>query len=198
MRAWARRSAQRAAARLARDRAGASAVEFAFITPILLLLFAAALEVPRAIATSHRLTQATSALADLASGTDYADISDVFAAVQVVAAPYSLAGSQIVLTAGGIYQDGDQFVARVCSSVQQGDQARAVGSSLGPPPKGSTAKGDRFVMAEMRLAYRPLFSFLPFVKEMTFADRTVWPVRIGQAYNGQAEVVLPGGKPCPP
>lgn len=184
--------------RLARAESGATAVEFALVTPVLMLLFMAAIEVPRAIATSNRLAQATTALADLVSRTDYSDLADVYAAAQVVAAPYSLAEAGIVLTAGGVYQAGNGFVARVCSSVQQRDQARAVGSDIGPPPAGTASKGDRFVMAETRLAYRPLFAFFPFLSGMTFTGRTAWPVRDGTPYNGQAEVVLPGGKPCPP
>ncbi|MCP1540364.1 UNVERIFIED_ORG: Flp pilus assembly protein TadG [Methylorubrum zatmanii] len=175
-----------------------SAIEFAFIAPILVILFIAAIEIPRAIATNNRLAQATIAMADLASKNDYADINDVFAAAQVVAAPYSLAGAGIVLTAGGVYQVGNDFVARVCSSVQSGDKARIVGSDIGPPPAGTASKGDRFVMAETRLSYRPLFSFFPVLNTLTFTGKAAWPVREGIATNGQAEVVLPGGKPCPP
>ena len=183
--------------RFGRAQGGASAVEFALIAPVLLLLFVATIEIPRAIATNNRLAQATITMADLASKSDYSDINDVFSAAQVVASPYSLAGIGIVLTAGGVYQAGNDFVARVCSSVQQGDQARAVGSDIGPPPAGTASKGDRFVMAETRLSYRPLFSFFPFLNGLTFTAKTVWPVREGIAKNGQVEVVLPGGSPCP-
>jgi Flp pilus assembly protein TadG len=187
----------RALARIGRAQGGASAVEFAFITPVLLLLFVATIEIPRAIATNNRLAQATITMADLASKSDYSDINDVYSAAQIVASPYSLAGIGIVLTAGGVYKVGNDFVARVCSSVQQGDTARAVGSDIGPPPAGTASKGDRFVMAETRLSYRPLFSFFPFLNDLTFTAKTVWPVREGIAKNGQVEVVLPGGSPCP-
>ncbi|CAO4146668.1 TadE/TadG family type IV pilus assembly protein [Methylorubrum aminovorans] len=183
--------------RIGRAQGGASAVEFAFIAPVLLLLFVATIEIPRAIATNNRLAQATIAMADLASKSDYGDINDVYSAAQVVASPYSLSGIGIVLTAGGVYQSGNDFVARVCSSVQQGGTARAVGSDIGPPPAGTASKGDRFVMAETRLPYRPLFSFFPFLNDLTFTAKTVWPVREGIAKNGQVEVVLPGGNPCP-
>ncbi len=188
---------RQAVVRVGRAQGGASAVEFAFIAPVLLLLFVATIEIPRAIATNNRLAQATITMADLASKSDYADINDVFSAAQVVASPYSLTGIGIVLTAGGVYQAGNDFVARVCSSVQQGDTARAVGSDIGPPPAGTASKGDRFVMAETRLPYRPLFSFFPFLNDLTFTAKTVWPVREGIAKNGQVEVVLPGGNPCP-
>lgn len=192
------RRLRRALARLRRCEEGVSAIEFAFVAPVLVLLLIAAIEIPRAIATNGRLTQATIAMADLASKNDYGDINDVFAAAQVVASPYSLSGLGTVLTAGGVYRVGDGVVARVCSSVQQAYTARAVGSDIGPPPAGTASKGDRFVMAETRLFYRPLFSFFPFLNNLAFTSKAVWPVREGVAANGQAEVVLPGGKPCPP
>lgn len=195
---WTGRRAAATLHAFGRAEGGVSAIEFAFIAPVLVILFIAAIEIPRAIATNNRLAQATIAMADLASKNDYADINDVFAAAQVVAAPYSLAGAGIVLTAGGVYQVGNDFVARVCSSVQSGDKARIVGSDIGPPPAGTASKGDRFVMAETRLSYRPLFSFFPVLNTLTFTGKAAWPVREGIATNGQAEVVLPGGKPCPP
>jgi Flp pilus assembly protein TadG len=195
---WTGRRAAATLDAFGRAEGGVSAIEFAFIAPVLVILFIAAIEIPRAIATNNRLAQATIAMADLASKNDYADINDVFAAAQVVAAPYSLAGTGIVLTAGGVYQVGNDFVARVCSSVQSGDKARIVGSDIGPPPAGTASKGDRFVMAETRLPYRPLFSFFPVLNTLTFTGKAAWPVREGIATNGQAEVVLPGGKPCPP
>lgn len=189
---------RRALVRFPRAGGGASAVEFAFLAPLLLLVFVAAIEIPRAFATNNRLSQATLAMADLISKDDFSDINDVFAAAEVVAAPYTLAGAGIVLTAGGVYQVGNTFVARTCSSLQQRDQARIVGSDIGPPPAGTASKGDRFVMAETRLSYQPLFGFFPFLKGLTFTGKAAWPVREGAARNGQAEVVLPGGKPCPP
>ncbi|WP_462122264.1 TadE/TadG family type IV pilus assembly protein [Methylorubrum thiocyanatum] len=192
------RPLRRALDRLPRCEGGVSAIEFAFVAPVLVLLLVAAIEIPRAIATNSRLTQATIAMADLASKNDYGDLSDVVAAAQVVAAPYSLSGLGVVLTAGGVYRVGNDVVARVCSSVQQAAEARAVGSDIGPPPAGTASKGDRFVMAETRLSYRPLFSFFPFLNNLIFTSRAAWPVREGTATNGQVEVVLPGGKPCPP
>nr|WP_280142612.1 pilus assembly protein [Methylorubrum salsuginis] len=183
-------------ARFAVAEGGATAVEFAFVAPMLMLLLVAAIEMPRAVATQNRLSQATTAMADLISRQDQTRIDDVYAAAPLVAAPYSVAGLGIRLTAGGVYQVGQDFVARVCSSVQQGMPARAVDSDLGPPPSGTGFKGDRFVMAETQLTYRPLFSFFPILNNLTFTGKAVWPVRDGVSYNGQPEVVLPNGKPC--
>ena len=186
----------RALARLCLATEAATAVEFAFVTPVLMMLFMAAIEVPRAIATQNRLAQATATMADLISRQDQTRIEDVFAAAQVVAAPYNVSGLRIVLTAGGIYQGQNSYEARVCSSVQKDGTARTVGSTIEPVLHGAAFKGDRFVMAETTLAYRPLFSFFPVLNGLSFTGKTVWPVREGIAYNGQPEVVLPGGRPC--
>ncbi|GJE58136.1 TadE/TadG family type IV pilus assembly protein [Methylobacterium trifolii] len=186
-----------ALARFAAARGGASAVEFAFIAPLLLGLFMGAVEIPRAIATGDRLALAAGTLADLIARDDSSALPDIFASAQTVAAPYSLDGAGIVLTAAGVYQDGDAFVAKVCSSVQQNDEARAAGSTIGPAPAGMTTNGARFVMAEVRMRYHAIFSMIPVLNSWSFAYKTVWPIREGKTYNGQAEVVLPGGKPCP-
>ncbi len=188
---------RRVLGRFAPAEGGATAVEFAFVTPLLMLLFMGAIEMPRAVATQNRLSQATTAMADLISRQDQTRIEDVYAAAHLVAAPYSVAGLGIRLTAGGVYQDGQLYIAKVCSSLQQGDTARTVGSTLGPPPAGTGQKGDRFVLVETQLAYRPLFSFFPVLNGLVFTGKTSWPVRDGISYNGQPEIVLPGGKPCP-
>lgn len=184
------------ARRFARARSGASAVEFAIIVPILLGLFMAAVELPRAFSTAKRLDLAASTMADLISGTN-PPLDEVFAAAQAVATPYDIGAAGIVLTAAGVYLKDGAAVARVCSSAAQKDEARSVGSVIGPAPTGSTA-GGRYVMAEVRMRYAALFRVFPTLANWAFSYTTVWPVREGRAYWGNAEVVLPGGQPCPP
>lgn len=175
---------------------GASAVEFAIIVPILLGLFMATVELPRAFSTAKRLDLASSTMADLISSAN-PSLDEVYAAAQAVAMPYDIQAAGIVLTAAGVYQKDGAAVARVCSSAAQKDEARAVGSVIGPAPKG-TAAGARYVMAEVRMRYAALFRVFPTLSNWTFSYTTVWPVREGKAYWGNAEVVLPGGEPCPP
>ena len=182
--------------RFARARSGASAVEFAIIVPILLGLFMAAVELPRAFSTAKRLDLAAGTMADLISGTN-PGLDEVYAAARAVAAPYDIEAAGIVLTAAGVYLKDGAAVARVCSSAAQRDQARSVGSVIGPAPAGSAA-GARYVMAEVRMRYAALFRVFPGIADWTFSYTTVWPVREGRAYWGYAEVVLPGGQPCPP
>jgi Flp pilus assembly protein TadG len=176
---------------------GASAVEFSLIAPILLLIFMASIELPRAYTIGKRLDNAAATMADLVSRGSYMDLAPVFAAAGAISNPYDVTSASIVLTAAGTYQNGSSTTTQVCSSAEYNGQARAAGSSLGPPPAGMTRKGDRFVMSEVTMRYRPVFSVFSSLAKWTFRSKRIWPVRGGEVYNGQSEVVLPGGKPCP-
>jgi Flp pilus assembly protein TadG len=181
----------------ARTSEGVSAVEFSLIAPILLMMFMAAVELPRAYMIGRRLDIAAAAMADLISKDTYADLTPVYAATAVIGNPYNVDAAAIVLTAAGTYQTGAATTTQVCSSAAQNGQARQVGSSLGPPPAGMTAGGDRFVVSDVTMPYRPVFAVFPSLLTYTFHFRKVWPVRGGETYRGQKEVVLPNGKPCP-
>lgn len=179
------------------NRDGVSAIEFSFVAPILLLVFMATIELPRAYMIGKRLDSSTAAMADLISRKSYTDLTPVFAVAGVISNPYDVSRASIVLTAAGTYQDGTGTVTQVCSSMASNGQARAVGSPLGPPPAGMNRKGDRFVMSEVTMKYRPVFSIFPSLAEWTIQRKSIWPIRGGEVYNGQAEVILPGGRPCP-
>ena len=176
---------------------GAIAIEFALIAPLLIFLLVAVIEAPRMIATGRRVAQATTAMTTIISRGDFGELSDVYGAAQVIAAPYDIRNANIVLTTGGIYQIGSSNVAKACSSVSRNDKARAAGSTIGVPPPGTSEKGDRFVMVETEFRYEALFKFLPAIDGWTFRYTRTLPVREGPSFNGQSEVVLPGGQPCP-
>jgi Flp pilus assembly protein TadG len=177
--------------------AGVSATEFGLIAPTLILLFMAAIDIPRAYTTGRRLAGAASAMADLISRSDFGTLADVYAAARTVAAPYDVSSAGIVLTAAGVYQTPKGYVARVCSSAAQNDQARIPGSALAPVPAGMETNGARYVMAEVKMRYRAVFTIFPGLNGWHFAYTKIWPVREGVRINGQEEVVLPGGQPCP-
>ncbi|MCJ2054739.1 pilus assembly protein [Methylobacterium sp. J-070] len=179
------------------SRDGVSAVEFSLIAPVMLALFMGSIELPRAYMIGKRLDNATATMADLISRGTYTDLSPVFAALGAISNPYDVTRASVVLTAAGTYQTGSAATTQVCSSAQSNGQARPAGSSLGPPPAGLDRGGDRFVMSEVTMPYRPIFPLFPGLAQYTYRYRKVWPVRSGKIYDGQSEVVLPGGNPCP-
>ncbi|MBN4095560.1 MULTISPECIES: TadE/TadG family type IV pilus assembly protein [Methylobacterium] len=183
--------------RLIGDREGVSAIEFSVIAPILLLILMGSIELPRAYMIGKRLDNAAATMADLISRGSYADLKPVFAATSAISNPYDVSRASIVLTAAGTYSDGSSAATKVCSSAESNGQARTAGSSLGAPPAGMTRNGDRFVVSEVTMTYHPIFPVLSNLTRWTFRYKKIWPVRGGEIYNGQSEVVLPGGKPCP-
>ena len=188
---------RRGATRFLRDREGVSAVEFAFIAPILILMFTASIELPRAFMIGKRLDHAASTMVDLISGSDFADLKEVYGSATIVSNPYDVSTASIVLTAAGIYRTGGHLVARVCSSAARNAVARAAGSPLGAPPPGMGREGDRFVMAEVRMRYTALFPLFSGIFGRSYDYKTIRPVRGGTAVKGQPETVLPQGQPCP-
>ena len=179
------------------DRSGVSAVEFSLIAPLLILLFMGSIELPRAYMIGKRLDNATATMADLVARGTYTDLSPVFAALGAISNPYDVTRASVVLTAAGTYQSGAAATTQVCSSAESNGQVRATGSSLGSPPAGLDRGGDRFVTSEVTMPYRPVFPLVPGLVRYTYRYKKTWPVRSGKVYNGQSEVVLPGGSPCP-
>ncbi|MGP9810091.1 TadE/TadG family type IV pilus assembly protein [Rhodopseudomonas sp. NSM] len=83
--------ARRCGGRLAKDRSGIAATEFAFIVPLMLLMFFATVELSAGIAIDRKVTLVSRTLSDLVSQatkvTD-SDLQNVFAASYGVLTPY--------------------------------------------------------------------------------------------------------------
>ncbi|WP_322516290.1 TadE/TadG family type IV pilus assembly protein [Rhodopseudomonas palustris] len=83
--------ARRCSVRLAKDRSGLAATEFAFIVPLMLLMFFATVELSAGIAIDRKVTLVSRTLSDLVSQatkvTD-SDLENVFAASYGVLTPY--------------------------------------------------------------------------------------------------------------
>ncbi len=176
------------------DRRGVSAVEFALIAPVLLLIFLASIELPRMLGTSQNLTRAMRTLADLVSRSP-ASLDDAFAAADAVAAPRDISATAIRISAVGVYDQNGSIVAKVCSNTQRNGVARAVGESLGAPPSAFAKDKGRYILVEARMPYVPMIRIVPGLS-VTFTRSFPWPVRRGTTANGDVEVVLPGGKVC--
>lgn len=182
--------------RFARSEDGIAALEFALVSPILILILMGTIELPRAYGTSQSLVRSARTMADLISRGSVATVDDVYAAGAAVTYPYDTGGAGIVLTAVGVYQQGTALVAKVCSSAARNAVPRAVGSVVGTPPTTESSVGSRYVMAETTFPYRPIFGIFPVLNALTFSKQVAWPMR-GTGGGGALETILPGGKACP-
>lgn len=99
--------------RLGRDRRGVSAVEFAFVLPMLVLIYVAGYQLSDAIAANRKVTIATRAIADLT--TQYVTVTDtsldtILAASQQIMTPYSAANATAIVSEISIDKDRNATV----------------------------------------------------------------------------------------
>lgn len=181
-------------ARFRRDTRGVSAVEFALIAPIMLLVLMSTIEFPRAFSYSQKMTRAARAMADLIARDNLASLDDVYAAGLSIALPLQADTASIKLSAVGVYSGGN---TKVCSSSARNTAPNAAKSTLGLAPAAFATPGSRYVIAEVSLPYTPYFNLVPGLKNLTLTRQAVWPIRKGTTYYGDPEVVLPGGAKCP-
>jgi Flp pilus assembly protein TadG len=126
------RRTQRLAVRLLKDRRGVAAIEFAFIAPILLVLFFGTVELTGAISIKRRVTTMARTVSDLTSQAAVvtgADLTNFFAASSGIMMPYS--ATPITMTVSLLYVDPSSGQVRVEWSKGYNTPDLTVGQ---PPP----------------------------------------------------------------
>ncbi len=181
-------------ARFRHDDRGVGAVEFALLAPILILVFMASIELPRAYTTARKLDRAARTMSDLISRSSLTSLDDVYAAGAAVIDPIDPTSTGMRLSAVGVYTNG---VARICSAAAKNISAEAVNTNLGLAPPVYADPGSRYVKAEVRYTYVPVFNLFSGLQNLTFVRTATWPVRRGTPYYGDPEVIMPGGVKCP-
>jgi len=134
-----------------RDRRGVSAVEFAFIAPVMVLLFFGVAELSSAMMSERRASDVASTIGDLVarcSGVNDADIADIFSAGNTIIDPFPKADLKMRLTS----VKGD------ASGNPQVDWTKNVnwsaGSAAGLPAGMITAKDESVIIAESSFTYK--------------------------------------------
>lgn len=159
-----------------RDRRGVSAVEFALIVPILILLGVGVAELSNALTIYRRTSTVASTAADLAAQVKTItgpDIQDIFSASTGIIDPYPTAPLRIVLSSVVADANNDGKVAWSCASK---GSPRAVNSTY-TVPSGLTAAGTSVIVAEITYSFTPMlnltsvFSPGPFDMKRTFYAR---------------------------
>jgi Flp pilus assembly protein TadG len=155
---------RRRLARLARDRRGVAAVEFAFIAPILLTLYLVTMEVAQGIETNKKVGRISSMVADLVTQQSEMNQDQLEAIMEIGAAiiqPYNRTLPKIVITGIDISDDPTPDVTVVWSR-QLDDGAFTVpyveGSETTVPD--AIEISDTFlVRVTVELDYRPVITW---------------------------------------
>jgi Flp pilus assembly protein TadG len=147
--------ALRRIALLVRDRRGVSAIEFAFVAPVLILAYVGTVEISSALTIHRRVSQVAATAADLTAQVKTvtkSDLTDIEAASGSILTPYSTTPLRIVLSSVVADHNNNGKVAWSCAS---SGQARGTGSAY-TVPTGLTEPNSSVIVAEVTYKYAGL------------------------------------------
>jgi hypothetical protein len=194
--------------RFGQAREGVAILEFALILPILLMLYIGTVELCNALANARKVDLLSRTIGDLVAGISTPtreQVDGIFRSAQVVLLPFDATGSEMIVSAVGVFGSAAGGQMRVCSSVAAGASPRSRGDA--PPvalPDGFRVEGVRLLLVEITMNYKPIAAelfarlFGQRVDGIAFSKQVFWPIRTGRRFaSHHPEVVLPGGEACP-
>jgi Flp pilus assembly protein TadG len=168
-----------------RDRRGVSAVEFAFVAPLLIALYLGCAEIADGVAADRKVSLVAGALANLPaqvttiSSTEMTNILDASSAI---IAPYN--ASKLTMTVSCLKIDGNA-VAKVQWSTTRNGTARAAGSvySFSSSASALDVKNSWLILSEVTYAYTPTVGYT-ISGTLTLSDQMFMAPRISPpTYN---------------
>jgi Flp pilus assembly protein TadG len=163
---WLR--ARSSAVNLLEDCRGLAATEFAFIVPMMLVLFFGTVEFSSGIAVDRKVTLLARTLSDLTSqslSVSNSDLTNFFTASYAMLKPYSNAPA--LETISELYVDPNTLAARVQWS--QGSSPRGISSTVAIPT--SLAVGGTYLIySEVSYLYTPAVGYVMAKSGVTLKD----------------------------
>ena len=151
------------------DERGLAAMEFALITPVMMLLYYGTAELTIGMMAEQRASHAASVVADLAaqeSTLNTAGMTDIFSVGAAILKPFPTASLKLRVT--DVKAD-NMGVPKVIWSRAQGLSQLSTGAASGFPA-GLLAAGDAVIMAEVEYTYdSPIHQALP--NALTFHEK---------------------------
>ncbi|MFK0687227.1 TadE/TadG family type IV pilus assembly protein [Mesorhizobium sp. IMUNJ 23033] len=152
------------AMRFCADRRGVAAIEFAFIVPVLLVMYFVTMEASQAIETSKKVSRIGSMVADLVTQQNTITKADLDAIMQIGTStlqPYNRSTPKIVITAIEVTSDAAPKVQVVWSrKLTDGTAAvDAVKGTTTTVPATLKVAGTFLIRVESDLAYEPVITW---------------------------------------
>lgn len=149
--------------RLARDRRGVSAVEFALIAPAMIAFYFGMAEITQALLAERRAGHAASAVGDLVAQSSQitsAEITDVFSVARTIMLPFAADDTKLKMRVTSLTADASG-AAKVDWSNGQGLTALSTNATV-TVPSGLLVSGQSVVMSEVTYSYSsPVTFFMP-------------------------------------
>jgi len=188
--------------RFRRDRRGVSAVEFAFVAPVMIGLYLGCAEISDGVAADRKVSLTAGALANLAASCSNSnanggscannnisttEMSNILDASSAIIAPYSAA--KLTMTVSCIKIDANA-VAKVQWSVTRNGTARATGSvySFNNNNSALAVKSSYLILSEVTYAYTPTVGYT-ITGTLTLSDQMFMSPRVqnqAPSYNNIA------------
>lgn len=159
--------------RFARDKRGIGAIEFAIITPVLLMLYIGAVQLTVGLTVAKRASQAAGSIADIVTQQTSVDTSFLSTMPTVAAAifsPFGVNGMTLKITAISIDGSGNAKVS--WSWAQDGTRPYAVNSAVSTVPTNLMMPNSFLIRSEFTVPYK-FFSFGPDFLPSTFNQVTL-------------------------
>lgn len=138
---------------------GISAVEFALIAPLLIILYLGAIEVSLLMEVDRRVTQTSASLGDLTarlSTVTDSDMAEMFAAAKVLMEPYDASSAQMRITS---IVDNGNGIPKVAWSDAYNMSAYTKGTTI-TMPAGIMPDSGSIIMAEVSYEYVSNFGYV--------------------------------------
>ncbi|TCT07232.1 Flp pilus assembly protein TadG [Tepidamorphus gemmatus] len=149
------------------DERAVSAVEFALILPVLIVLYLGGVELSHTISVDRKVTAVASAVGDLvaqAKSIDNAEMNHIFTAATAIMAPYPVAPLKMVVSSVEVSSKGD----KILWSNGYHTAGRAVGSAVSLPAA-VRIEGTTLIMSEADYTYTPTLGQI-FTESITLSD----------------------------
>jgi Flp pilus assembly protein TadG len=145
----------------ARDRRGVSAVEFAFVAPLLITLYLGCVEISDGVSADRKVSLTAAALANLSAQVttiSSGDMTNILDASSAIVAPYSAGNLTIVVSCLSI--DASKNATVKWSATRNGT-ARAVGSTytFDASALPLDIADSQLILAEVTYAYTPIVGY---------------------------------------
>jgi len=146
------------------DRRGVAAVEFAFIVPVLLIMYFMTMEASQAIETSKKVSRIGSMVADLVTQQQTITAADLDAIMQIgnsTLQPYNRSTPEIIITAIQVTDEATPKVVVVWSRKMVGGafSAGAAKNSITTVAPTLEIRGTFLIRVESNLAYQPIITW---------------------------------------
>ncbi len=181
------RSLRRTLKRLLADKRGVAAVEFAFIAPLLFIMYFLTLEVSLAIESNKKVGRIGSMVADLITQQQTVTPSTVDAIMKIGGAilqPYGRSQPEITVTAITISPDpGSTTTVTWSRKMQNGTfSADAAKGSVTTVPASLNIPGTFLIQVTSELPYRPIITWSASQKEALSLEAAFDVINMGETY----------------